>query len=247
MALLDDLKAKSEARKTEELAERLHADQLQAAYERYLNPKMRQIFNYLSQVVEEVNYIKPNTRVDFELPVYGRMLGLRQEEYRLTVDSRGSMRTIVLRFLCTGGQTARFKVTPPSVAADLREQLLDHGMKFDSRDYFDEYRAVIGQRFEVEGEFPVLVRVNADIERTLIHIHITNFDAPISRHAKYRPEQITPDFLDDLGHYILRKHTKLIQLPISEEEREELRLRMEREEKRRRGGLLNSLRGRDEG
>ena len=132
------------------------------------------------------------------------------------------------------------------MAADLREQLLDHGMTFDSRDYFDEYRAVIGQRFEVEGEFPVLVGVTADIERTLIHIHITNFDAPISRHAKYRPEQITPEFLDDLGHYILRKHTKLIQLPISKEEREDLRIRTEREERQRRGGLLNSLRRRGE-
>jgi hypothetical protein len=246
MGLLDDLKAKSELRKTEELAERRHAEQLQAAYERYVNPKMRQIFKYLSQLVEEVNYLKPKTRVDFELPVYGRMLGLRQDEYRLTVDSLESMRQIVLRFRCTGGQTARFKVSPPSVASDLRDQLLEHAMKFDSRDYFDDYRAVIGQRFQVEGEIPVMVRVAADIERTLIHIHITNFDAPISRHAKYRPEQITPEFLDDLGNYILRKHTKLIQLPISEEERKELRQRMELEAKRRQGGLVTSLLGRSQ-
>jgi hypothetical protein len=246
MALLDDLKAKSEARKTEELAERLHAERLEAAYERYVNPKMRRIFNYLSQLVEEVNYLKPNLRVDFELPVFGRMLGLRQEEYRLTVDSLDRMRQIVLRFRCSGGQTARFKVSPPSVAADLRDQLVDHGMRFDSQDYFDDYRAVIGQRFAVEGEFPVLLRVAADIERTLIHIHITNFDAPISRHAKYRPEQITEEFLDDLGNYILRKHSKLIQLPISEEERKELRQRMEREAKQRQGGLVRSLLGRDQ-
>ena len=247
MALLDDLKAKSELRKSEERAERLHAEQLQAAYERYVKPKMRQIFNYLSQLVEEVNYLKPNTRVDFELPIYGRMLGLRQEEYRLTVDSIESMGQIVLRFRCTGGQAARFKVSPPSVADDLRDQLLDHAMKFNCRDYFDDLRAVIGQRFEVEGEIPVMVRVAADIERTLIHLHITNFDAPISRHAKYRPEQITPELLDDLGNYLLRKHTKLIQLPISEQERKELRQRMEREAKRRQGGLVTSLlrRGQD--
>ena len=246
MALLDDLKATSEALKTEELAEQLHAEQLQAAYQRHINPKMRQIFRYLSELVEEVNYIKPSTKVDFELPVYGRMLGLRQEEYGLTVDSLESMRQIVLRFRCTGGQTARFKVSPPSVAADLRDQLLEHAMKFDCRDYFDDYRAVIGQRFEVEGEIPMLVRVEADIERTLIHIHITNFDAPIGRHAKYRPEQITPEFLDDLGNYILRKHSKLIQLPISEEERKELRQRMEREAEQRQGGLIKSLLGRDQ-
>ena len=245
MALLDDLKAKSELRKIEELVAQRRAERLLAAYQRNINPKMRQIFDYLSELVEEVNYINPDIQVDFELPIYGRMEGLRQGEYRLTVDSREKMHQMILRCRCSGGQAARFKVSPPSVAADLREQLLDHGISFDSFDYFDGRHNLVGQRFEVAADIPVRVRVTADAERSLIHLHITNFDAPINRHAKYSPEQITPEFLDDLGNFILRRHTKLIQLPISEEERDELRQRMERDAKQRQGGLMRGLLRRD--
>ena len=175
------------------------------------------------------------------------MLGLHQGDYRLNVDSLDNMQKVLLRFRCSRGQTARFKVSPPSVASDLREQLLDHGLIFDSRDYFDEYRNVVGQHFEVEGDIPVRLRVEADIEHTRIHVYITNFDAPISRHAEYQPEQITSELLDDLGNFILRKSAKLIQLPISEEERQDLRQRIEREAHLRDGGLISSLLGRKKG
>ena len=242
MALLDDLKHQSDRRKRNELAHAEHQAALEKEYRTRLLPCMRRTFTYLSELAKHLNYLQPDVEVNFSLPGCGRIPNLRQGDYQVTADSTAEMRKMVFRFRCYGEDAARFKVSPLSVARDLSDLLVKHGIQFYSRDYRDSGRAVIGETFEIQPNIPVSVVVEADFERTLIRLSIINFEAPGTHQASYTPEEITDDFLDDLGNYLVRKNSNLTRLFLPDQVREEIRERLEEEKRERQSWkLLNKI------
>ena len=245
MALLDDLKSETERRRQQELEQEQRQAALANEYRTRLAPGMRRIFRYLSEMADHLNYLKPDVDVEFSLPGFGRVPDLRQGDYTVTADSTAQMRKIAFRFHCQGTDPARFKIRPLSVAKDLADLLVSHGIQFYSRDYRESGRAVVGEVFEVQPNIPMRIVIEADVERTLIRLSIINFDAPGTQQASYTPEEITEDFLEDLGNYLLRKNTNLTRLFLPDQARLEIRRRLEEEKKaRNRWNLLNKIRKR---
>lgn len=243
MALLDDLKNQSDRRKRSEIEEAEHLTELEQRYRSRLLPCMRRIFRYLNELAEHLNFLQPDVSVQFSVPGGGRVPNLRQEGYRVTADSTAAMRKIVFRFRLYGEEAARFKVSPPSVARDLNDLLVKHGIQFYSRDYRDSGHAVIGEIFEIQPNIPVHVVVEADFEHTLVRLTIINLEAPRTHQVSYTPEQITDELLDDLGNYLVRKNSNLTRLFLPEEARQEIREKLEEEKRERQGWrLLDALR-----
>jgi len=238
MGLLDELRSEAERRKLELDEQRRQSEQLETSYRETLAPALRRIFEYLTELLETIDFLKPNVRVDFPISEYGTLQDLGQEDYILTADSIDRMTKIQLRFVCVGSQRLSFTATPPSVAHDLRELLMDHGLKFHSSNYYDDFRNPIGERFDLEPRVPGRVIADADIQRTLIRLSLINFDGPVVHRALYRPEQIDDNLLDDLGSYILRKNQNLTRLFLPEETRLALRSKVEEEQRSRTHGKL---------
>jgi hypothetical protein len=250
MALLDDLKSESERRMRAELEQQRNRTQTEEdeyqerEYRRRILPAMQRILTYLSQLADHLNYIKPHTRPCFTIPGYGDIDLEDQSGYRVSVHTRERPERITLTFQTTGSRPRSFKVTPLSVANDLDDLLVAYGLDFSITDYRDGYRHLVGRRFELRPKVPVTVQVEADPASSQICFAFTNFESPATSRTHYAPEQITDQFLDDLGNYILRKSDKLTQLDIPDEVRKKLRQRMEaekREEQPRRGGLLSKI------
>jgi hypothetical protein len=251
MALLDDLKAESEKRLRAELeqqrreARTVRQRQEDREYRNRLLPAMTRILTYLSQLSDHLNYIKPATKPRFTIPGHGDLEVRKQIGYRVSVDSHQVLRRITLQFQAIGNTPLQFKVTPLSMANDLDDLLEEHRLDFTITEYRDGYQHLVGRNFEVRPAVPVTVRIEADVESTRICVSFTNFASPSTRRVNYLPEQITDQFLDDLGNYVLRKSDKLTQLEIPAEIRERLRQRMEaekqQEERPRRSGLLSKI------
>jgi hypothetical protein len=239
MGLLDDLKAQAERRKYEDAEKRRQAAALEAAYVERIHPVMQRIFGYLSELVENINYLKPETLVHFAIREFDCFDDLRQQDYLLSTDSLDRMQQIQLRFTCVGQRPLNFAVTPTSVASDLRELLMDHGLTFRTMDYYDEYHNSIGGRFEVEPRVPGRVVVEADIPHTLVRLTLINFDSPSLHRAHYLPEEVASRFLDNLGSYILRKNQHLTRLFLPEETRKAIRIRLEEERDQGGGAALS--------
>jgi len=233
MGLLDELRSEAERRKLELDEQRQRDERREAAYREYLGPALKRIFEYLTELLEKIEFLKPDTRTTFPISEYGTLRNLKQEDYILTADSIERMTKIQLRFLCTGDQGASFTATPPSVAQDLRELLMDHGLKFHSANYYDDFRNPIGERFDLEARVPGRVMAEADIPRTLIRLSLINFDGPVVHRALYRPDQVDATLLDDLGSYILRKNQNLTRLFLPEENRLAIRSKVEEEQRKR--------------
>lgn len=250
MSLLDDLKAESERRLRAELAQQRHQTrteqegQEEGEYRSRILPAMTRILSYMSQLTDHLNYVKPAVKPHFTIPGHGDLELYKQIGYRVSADSRQRLTRITLQFQAIGNTPLSFKVTPLSMANDLDDLLVEHGLDFTIADYRDGYRHLVGRNFEIRAKIPVTVQVDADIKDTRIRVSFTNFNTPSTRRVTYPPEDITEQFLDDLGNYILRKSDKLTQLEIPAEVRERLRQRMEaekQEEKPRRSGLLSRI------
>lgn len=254
MALIDDLKAESERRlRAEAEQERRRKrsereDQEDREYRDVLLPAMTRILTYLGQLSDHLNYVKPAVKPRFTIPGHGDLELFQQIGYRVTADSRQRLKRITLQFQAIGSAPLRFKVGPLSMANDLDDLLVEQGLDFTIADYRDGYGHLVGRSFDVRPKVPVTVQIEADVKDLRIWASFTNFASPSTRRVHFRPEDITDQFLDDLGNYILRRNDKLTQLEIPPEARERLRLRMEAEKgeikeagKPRRSGLLSKI------
>jgi len=103
------LKSQSEVQKAEEAKEKQRqADQLKF-YQKNLHPKMLQLYTFLNEFVEHLNYTKRITKVSYPIKLDGSLLEFNQGDYKVTIDSANEVKEINLRFYCA----LEFKVLGP--------------------------------------------------------------------------------------------------------------------------------------
>jgi len=223
MGILDDLKNQSDALKQNEQQEKQKQADLLKFYQEKLHPKMLQVYSFLNELVEHLNYINQDTKVLYPVSPDGSMQEFLQHNYKVTIDSATEVKEINLHFYCKLAQPLVFEVENAERVQRFADVLHSYRIDFDRTDNKDNNYELISTKFKVLGPLPVNIILQGDIATSSIHLILKNFETPgFSKHT-YKERHITDEFIDDFGKFILRQNPEFLKLDIADEHKEKIR------------------------
>lgn len=233
MGVLDELKQKSAEQQARETARREDQARREAFYRDEIKPRLEQLFGFLHEFSEHLNYVKPDIRTSYRLPENFRLQELRQGDYKLKCDSRESMTEIALRFFCQAEGNALIELTEKDRFNSMKEFLYRNRLAYQTRAYKDERHNVIGGQIAVEKKVPVIFKFEADITDSCIVLWIRNFTSLGVQKFILFPRQINDEFLEGLGRFVMREVDSFTKLELPEEQRRMIRAQIETERQAR--------------
>ena len=233
MGILDDLKNQSEAQKADEVREKQRQADLAKYYQENIHPKMLQLYKFLNELVEHLNYIKKETKVLYPVVPGGSLQQFDQSDYKVTIDSSKEVKHINLRFFCSLKQPLVFELENNERILRYTDVLHSYRIDFDRTDNKDDNYELISAKFKVNGPIPVNVILQGDVQNSEIQLLLNNFEKPGTQKHIFKDRHITEEFIDGLGKYILRENPNFLKLDIAEEEKEKIRQRVQEDLKRR--------------
>lgn len=233
MGLLDDLRNQKESREAREAREKARQARLLEAYREEIHPRMLDAYRYLSELADHLNYLKPRTVARYPLLPGGRELEFLQSDYKITIDNAEEIRSINLRCVCSLPKKVRFEMEGQERILSQTELLDRYKLKYYRKDRKDDDYELIATEFVLEGPININVSLEGDVENTAINLYLRNIDkAGTTRHV-LKARHVTDEFLDKLGKFLLRESDKLMELEISEEEKQRIREKVEAERQQR--------------
>lgn len=233
MGILDNLRQQSENLKAKEQHEQERLAHLQAHFRDELQPKMIQIYKYLNEFAEHLNYIKPDIQVEYQLNAEGLNVALKQENYKIQVDSVNETRLVNFRFECSNPKDLAF-VAGDKLSIDKNiEYLQRYNLQYQCKRNKDEKFEVTNAQFTVKCMVPVLFMFKGNIENSSIDLICSNFDGlGTIRHA-FKAHHFDDIFFDNLGRFILREYPEFLKLNISDHAIEQIRAQIAEEQRQR--------------
>ncbi len=229
MGILDELRDKAEGVKMSSETEKERQERLYQKYLREINPKLKQFYNFLHELVSHLKVVNLELYAKYELPVVGEFNDFKQGQYKIVADSDTEMKDIMFTFCCEREQEFSFFLDSRVEVERVEEFFFKNHIKFYCKKEKDQRYNVISGDFRVKPVIPVLIRISADLEQSNIAMTITNFDGFGVRKLVLKPEQITEEFLDKFGRYIVRRESDFLTTKLSEDEKQKIRDRMLKE------------------
>lgn len=229
MGILDDLKNQSEVQKASEEREKQRQADLLKFYKENLHPKMLQLYTFLNELIEHLNYIKTETKISYPVNPDGSMQEFQQSDYKLNIDSSNEVKEINLRFYCKLKEPLVFDLENKERIQRYADVLHRYRIEFDRTDNKDSNYELISAKFKVVGPVPVNIILQGDIATSSIHLFLNNFEKPgLTKHT-FKERHITEEFIDDFGKFILRQNPEFLKLEIADEQKNQIRQNIEAE------------------
>lgn len=226
MGLLDELRQAADSRKTDAEREAEKQARLLNVFRTTLSPKLLQIYRYFHELAGHLNLLNPLTEGLYRYPTIKEPITLHQSNYQVRCDtdstSQETRETSIL-FECKRAQEIQFTVHKDSVVTRCEQFLYEHGLEFHCRKIKNDRFNVVSGEFFIKPRIPVAIHFTADIPNSVINLHMANFDDFGIRRTKLHPDNVDEQFLDDLGHYLLRRKPDFMKSEISAEARQRLK------------------------
>ncbi len=231
MGILDDLKREAEqARRAKEGEEALRAER-ERTYRDEIRPRMKKIHQYLIEVVEQLQLINRQVKASYSIPCIGMMGDLTQENYRVFIDSAENPKELIIQFDCCAKDERKYEISA-ALSEEFRQFLIEQQVRFSEwpvRDGEGEITSVI---FKGKLQVRVALVIKADFDQSRICATTINYDGLSVRDYTFDYAKIDDAWLDQLGHYLLRKEAHWDSLYISDEDRKRIHQRAREEQAR---------------
>jgi hypothetical protein len=229
MGLLDDLRHQAGKQRLGEEEDAARQAEREAFYREQIMPLMHKAFQYYTELIEHLNYIKPDTTVNYPLLPDGQPMPLKQGEYTIVIDSSKELKQIDIKFECNLNQPIDFEIVGKEAILRHADRLDRYRFKYQRVDKKDNQYELESAKFKLEGPMPLYMGILADIGQSRINILLRNFTDPGMLRYTLTPEQFNEEFMDRLGRFILRQEKNLFTSNMSEDARAEIRRKLEEE------------------
>lgn len=228
MNYLDQLKQAAEQRKTQEQADLQLRRQQEERFQAEVKPALERLHNYLHDLTQQLNYLKPNTPVAYEIKDYGKLELLQQQDYRVLTHEQNEAQyksydnparsrkefsadryNFFLRCHCVGPYKIRLERRKPREVVGQKEYLLKHSLKFTCTEETDARHRLIKAIFIVEPLIPVEFKFTGNLATCSIDLTVTNFLELGEKVYVLSPPAVNDAFLDELAKYITRQPNTL--------------------------------------
>ena len=230
MGLLDDLRNQADNQRANEQAEAERKAAAEVFYREKIEPLMVKTYQYFKELIEHINYIKLETYAEYPLLPNGKTLRLRQQDYKVLIDSSKALKQIDFTLECAldSDVPVQFDVFGRDPVMMQVERIERYSAKYERKNRKGPDGELESARFIIEGPIPMKLQVRADVDASEIKLMVRNFIEPGFHNYSLKVEQFDDAFLDRLGKYILRQEQTLFDRKeeIPEDVRKKLRDRL---------------------
>jgi ribosomal protein S10 len=232
MGFLDDLKSQAESLRVQEQQGKA-SDDKSRYYEKEIHPRMNEIYAFLNEMVENLNFIKPDTIVHYPIYPGGEKQGFRQGNYNIVVDSPQQIKDIHLTCKAELDQPVKLRVKGEDNIKKLFDILADFKIQAKRKDFNDKSYKLTHSDITIAGPLNISIQFIASEDSSYIQLLLTNFEGPGVIKRNIDINNINQDFLDKLGRYIIREDSELFALDISDKDKQAIREMVENERAKR--------------
>ncbi len=207
MALLDDLKKQAQQIKQKEIENEettitTVGEELRKQNEIILNEKLDFIHNYLIQLVDNLNIIKPDNEITYNLLDHSQarfqIEHVKKTHFTVHTGQNENGNRVILKYDLYSKKGMSVKIVNDAKLPSIRKHLTEKTVHFFETD-------TEGDRVLITLANPVSTRFiyAADLDHCMIVLKLDNFDGPWSTLMKYMPEDITEELMDETAKFIL--------------------------------------------
>ena len=230
MGLLDDLKKQSESKKAQEDQASVRREQAEEYYRQKVQPKLTEIYTHFAELTKHLNYVKPETIAKYAINVAGQEAEFYQGEYKVQVDSTTDTNYISIRCKCTRPTDIEFVIDDPSAINKNKNFLNEHGLSYQ---VYPRNNGEPGARISVQAEITPELLFEGDRMKGCVNLKILNFESLGKRTRVLQIHEINDQFLDGLDRFLIRENENFFKLNIDEKAKEEIRAKVQEEQRRR--------------
>jgi hypothetical protein len=252
MSFLEQLKNEAQARQAQEHAEQLdRQQQLAQRQELFLTqvkPALERLRHYQRELVEQLNYLKPETRVCYQIKGYGEVEDFQQQDYRIILldelkaingqfprrwekkpELNDTSCDFVLRYRCQTPYKIRFRKRQQREMVLQKNYLIKHQIPFSCEEETDADFKFKSALFVIEPVIYVFMEFVGDFETSTIDLTVRNFTDFEQKIYILVPNEINDCFLDELAKYITRQPNLVVlreKNPLAHRRRKTLRTKL---------------------
>lgn len=164
---------------------------------------LQTIHNYLHDLVEQVNYVKPDISTNILIDDLGQLEDLKQQGYYLLTESSENRERVSCHFTLNNDSKLELEIENTPENKQELEALTAQGLLVN-------YSSKSPLQVSIQGHIPVSIEFESDFEASTIQVGISNFSRLTSEHYMLNVDNISDDLLNDIGNFILRRDTKLM-------------------------------------
>ncbi len=192
------------------------ADARQAALHDEIDQALRQIFQYLHDLNQQLNILKPAVGHSYPIAEDQILSHLRWQEgfadYRTQDQASGARAELVsLGVRLEGGEGMCFSREGAAIER-FRNQLFDWGLRFECREFHNARRFVERAEFDVAGSLNINIRWQADFVHSRLLFEARNLERLGSMQLSLRPGAVDHALLEELGRLILGQRSRFREL-----------------------------------
>ena len=240
MGLLDDLRKQSTDLKKSHADNAAYQAERLEIYKTKIHPAMTAIYTHVNEVLEHLNFVKPTIIAPYTLTAAGIQRNLKQHSYKIVTDSSDEMKQIILTFYCSDEENVEFEIENKKNIEKHIEYLQRYNLQFTTQKYKDNLHEVSFAKFNLESKVKITIVVEGDIQNSCIHLKFNNFQGLGLLKREVQAEQVTEEFLDEMGKYLIRESFNFMKLDLPEQDRKRLQQKIRQEGMRRRLEMLEA-------
>ena len=242
MGVLDELK--NEANKLRD-QQQLNAEQQQQAVQEAresLYPYLEKIYIYLRDLVDQLNYVKPDVPRSYEIKNVGQMVGLEQGFYEIQPANREDLSEISLRFSARKQESYRFDLRVLGNVEKQIDAIKSYGLQVENAQLLSDSDTGQLLRVVLKGYVPISFEFTANYDSQTIQLRIKNLEHLGVVSYVLKPEQIDSVFLDEFAKYLLNRENTFLKEDLPKEIRRRLNKRLALDEEKKQKQLLGKAR-----
>lgn len=228
MNYLDQLKQEVEQRKAQELVDQQLRKQQEERFIAEVKPALECLRCYLHELAQQLNYLKPDAPVVYEIKDYGKLELLQQQDYRVLTHEQNDAQyksydnpsrnrkefaadryDFLLRCQCVGRYKIRIEKRKVQDMNTQKEYLLKHRLKYTCSEEVDNHHQFIKAIFIVEPLIPVEFNFTGNLITSGIDLTVNNFPELGEKIYTLLPQEVNDTFLDNLAKYLARQPSSL--------------------------------------
>ena len=164
---------------------------------------LQTIHNYLHDLIGQIGYIKPDIHTSVQLAELGELKNLKQTNCYLVTESSANRERVCCNFTLENDSKLELEIEETTENTDFLETLTAQGLLVN-------YTSKSPLKISIQGHIPVSVEFESNFEASTIQVNVSNFSRLANEHYMLNVDTISENILNDIGNFILRKDTKLM-------------------------------------
>ncbi len=241
MGLLDDIHNQAD-KKRERLSEEEHlAYQQEKTYVEHINPRLKKVYGYFNELVNELNFIDEPVYCAYDIPGAGIQQDFYHGKYNIASNSSDRMTEIRITFLCQRDKPIHFVIDNEFKANAVIDDLHRFKVGYDHRPHYGQNGIKSGTQFDLTGQIPIHIKLYLVPGTIELKLETYNLPSLGTFEKTFKPHEIDEEFMEQLGLSLLRRENSIMKFDLPAQNRKRIQNNLKQEKAERLKEKIQSM------